>query len=93
MGRGSYRASDWAKLRSSINTSVSAEEIYANRIKALTPLSDIHSKETEGCKQIRESRDSEDSPESTPVIIGFDVTASMGYLAKELALNCAFFVN
>lgn len=87
MGRGSYRASDWAKLRSSISTSVSAEEIYANRIKALTPLSDIHSKETEGCKQIRESRDSEDSPESTPVIIGFDVTASMGYLAKELALN------
>ena len=87
MGRGSYRASDWAKLRSSISTSVSAEEIYANRIMALTPLSDIHSKETEGCKQIRESRDSEDSPESTPVIIGFDVTASMGYLAKELALN------
>jgi hypothetical protein len=42
---------------------------------------------TEGCKQIRESRDSEDSPESTPVIIGFDVTASMGYLAKELALH------
>ena len=87
MGRGSYRASDWAKLRSSISTSVSAEQIYSNRITLQSPVKDVHSKMTEGCRQIRESRDSEDSPESTPVIIGFDVTASMGYLAKELALN------
>ena len=86
MGRGSYRASDWAKLRGSISNTASAEQIYSNRIFQ-SPVNDVHSKMTEGCKQIRESRDSEDSPESTPVIIGFDVTASMGYLAKELALH------
>ena len=87
MGRGSYRASDWAKLRSSISNSVSAEQIYSNRIEVQTEVNGAHSKMTAGCREIRESRDSEDSPESTPVIIGFDVTASMGYLAKELALN------
>ena len=36
---------------------------------------------------VRESRDSEDSPESTPIIIGFDSTGSMGYLAAEIAKN------
>jgi len=87
MGRGSYKASDWAKLRSSISSLVSAEEIYSNRIAVKSEANGAHSRMTAGCREIRESRDSEDSPESTPVIIGFDVTASMGYLAKELALN------
>ena len=87
MGRGSYKASDWAKLRSSISKTKKVEDIFANKITAGSLKNDTLSEMTEGCKKGRESRDSEDSPESTPVIIGFDVTASMGYLAKELALN------
>lgn len=33
---------------------------------------------------VRESRDSADSPEATPIIIGVDVTGSMGMLADKL---------
>jgi hypothetical protein len=34
---------------------------------------------------LRESRDSEHNPESTPIIIGLDVTGSMGVIADKLA--------
>lgn len=80
MGRGSYTACDWNKLRASksIDSQVRPTMLFKNEInKAFV----------DGAKGIRESRDSEDSPESTPVIIGFDVTSSMGYLAGELAKN------
>jgi hypothetical protein len=36
---------------------------------------------------VRESRDSEDNPLSTAIIIGLDVTGSMGYLSEEIAKN------
>ena len=81
MGRGSYLAADWAALRTSNRLSVNH-----------TPVQIFDSKSAnDGNKtnliRIRESRDNADSPKSTPVIIGFDVTASMGYLAKEIATN------
>ncbi|SCW28555.1 hypothetical protein SAMN02910456_00349 [Ruminococcaceae bacterium YRB3002] len=80
MGYGSYKASDWAKLRSSkgINSSSNASDIFAREFK---------DKYNPRFIDKRESRDSEDSPESTPIIIGFDVTGSMGYLAEEIAKN------
>ena len=81
MGLGSYRASDWARLRSSkgLTQLSSVENVFANQSvsSAFDPRGIV----------VRESRDSSDSPRSTPIIIGFDVTASMGYLAKELAVN------
>lgn len=80
MGYGSYKASDWAKLKNSrgINNSSSASDIFAKELK------DVYNPRF---IDVRESRDSDDSPESTPIILGFDVTGSMGYLAEEIAKN------
>ncbi|MCR5061292.1 MAG: hypothetical protein K6A80_09750 [Saccharofermentans sp.] len=79
MGRGSYTAGDWASLRSSrkLNAVSTVESIFTNNCA----VSAYDSRNV----VIRESRDSEEHNSSTPVIIGFDVTASMGYLAKTLA--------
>ncbi|MCR5016557.1 MAG: hypothetical protein K6A75_08300 [Ruminococcus sp.] len=77
MGRGSYTASDWTKLRSSFGNERRAEKIFSSACSQQSSLAGVY----------REARDNEDSPQSTPVIIGFDVTTSMGYLAEELALN------
>lgn len=81
MGRGSYTASDWAKLKASrgLSDSGSANDTFKN--------SKYLDKYNARFVAMRESFDSEDSPESTPVIIGFDVTGSMGYLAQEIATN------
>lgn len=81
MGYGSYKAKDWDKLRNSrgINSSSSVNDIFKN--KEVDPKYDPKN------ISVRESRDSADSPESTPIIIGFDDTGSMGYLAQEIAQN------
>ena len=81
MGRGSYTANDWSQLRSS--KGLTKETTISNVFTNNTVLSAFDSRNI----KMRESRDSEESPCSTPIIIGFDVTASMGYLAKELAVN------
>lgn len=81
MGQGSYKASDWLRLKNSrkLSDSSTAASVFEN-----TSAKKIY---TSSSVSKRECRDSIDSPSATPVIIGFDVTASMGYLAKELALN------
>ncbi|MCR5552820.1 MAG: hypothetical protein K6F19_06825 [Oscillospiraceae bacterium] len=81
MGYGSYTAGDWAKLRSSkgLTAGSRVEQVYT--AVSASPVYDSRN------VPFRESRDSADSPRATPVIIGFDVTASMGYLAKELAVH------
>ncbi len=81
MGRGSYKASDWAKLRSSrgITNTSNASSIFTSKKAKDAYLPKFI--------DVRESRDSEDSPNSTPIILGFDVTGSMGYLAEEIAKN------
>lgn len=81
MGRGSYTASDWASLRSSRRLT------EANRTENVFTAKSAHMVYDVTHITRRESRDNEDSPRSTPVIIGFDVTASMGYLAKELSVH------
>ena len=79
MGRGSYTASDWSKLKNSRNLGNvrNEQEIFKNRScdPRFNPI----------FIQKREARDSEDHPESVPIIIGLDVTASMGFLAKKVA--------
>lgn len=81
MGYGSYTAGDWAKLKTSRGLSSSSN---ANQTFSRTTIDD---KYNAVFVDKRESIDSEDSPNSTPVIIGFDATGSMGYLANEIATN------
>ncbi|MEE3402852.1 MAG: hypothetical protein VZR73_02055 [Acutalibacteraceae bacterium] len=81
MGQGSYQAADWVKLcaRRGLKDTMRPETIF--------PTTGAQKSFNSRYIACREARDSIDSPQSTPVIIGFDVTASMGYLAKELALH------
>ncbi|MBR2522887.1 MAG: hypothetical protein IKE53_00425 [Clostridiales bacterium] len=82
MGRGSYTSTDWVSLRSSKGFD-KATTTYKEIFTSTCAKSAFDSRYA----GIRESRDNEDSPESVPIIIGFDVTASMGYLAQELATS------
>lgn len=81
MGHGSYQSRDWDKLKSSRN------------ITSQSRVSDLYKSEEmkdwlnpHGVKY-RESCDSMDNPASTAIIIGLDVTGSMGYLSEEIAKN------
>ncbi|MBQ9762734.1 MAG: VWA domain-containing protein [Oscillospiraceae bacterium] len=81
MGHGSYRASDWAKLKESrgINAGSTVNQLFSNQT--------MDDRYNPKFFETRESCDSDDSPNSTPIIIGLDVTGSMGYLAEEIAKN------
>ncbi|MBQ1848865.1 MAG: hypothetical protein II139_00665 [Lachnospiraceae bacterium] len=79
MGRGSYTAADWSKLKNSRNLSSAKDETEIFRRQSCDPRFDPK------FIRVREARDSEDHPESMPIIIGLDVTGSMGYLAEQVA--------
>ncbi len=81
MGRGSYTSSDWSKLKksSSISEASTADQIFTKRA--------MEDRFNPRFIQMREARDSEDHPDSTPIIIGLDTTGSMGYLSEEIAKN------
>ncbi|MBR6513296.1 MAG: hypothetical protein IKT46_00540 [Clostridia bacterium] len=81
MGRGSYTSADWLSLRSSRR--LDSTEDVGNIFKYKTATD----RNSTRLITYRESRDATEGSGSTPIIIGFDVTASMGYLAKELATN------
>ena len=81
MGRGSYTARDWERLRTarSITSDASAENLFKN-----TQMLD---KFNPKFISVRESRDNDEHPNSTPIAIGVDVTGSMGYLSEEIIKN------
>ncbi len=79
MGHGSYTSADWSKLKSSRKITDTSDEGNLFEKKTLDPKYDPK------YVAFRESRDSEDHPDSTPIIIGLDVTGSMGYLASQIA--------
>ncbi len=79
MGRGSYTAADWNKLRNSRNIAGAKSETEIFKSTSCDQRFDPRFIQT------REARDSEDHPESLPIILGLDVTGSMGYLAKMVA--------
>lgn len=77
MGYGSYTAGDWGRLKRSrrIDTSTT-EQIFTS--------SRCDPKFNPRLINCREARDSEDHPFSTPIVIGVDVTGSMGYLSTQI---------
>lgn len=79
MGYGSYSAADWAKLKSSrkLANGQNVEEVFKNT--SCNPKFDPLFIGT------RECFDSEDHPNTTPIVVGLDVTGSMGYLAVDIA--------
>lgn len=79
MGHGSYTSADWERLKVSAKITEKSNERDLFRKKSMDPRFDpkfIH---------MREARDSEEHPDSTPIILGLDVTGSMGYLSSKIA--------
>ena len=77
MGSGSWSSTDWSSYTTKTSTAP-VDKIYSTRGKALKSL------DPKGLS-IRESRDSVDNPLSTPIIVGVDVTGSMGMIAETIA--------
>jgi hypothetical protein len=76
MGGGSYSSSAWSAYSSSVSHKSVKEIFTRNEIdEYLDPLK----------IKIREARDSEEHPNSIPIIIDLDVTGSMGMLAEHIA--------
>lgn len=76
MGGGRFDPGAYRSFASS-TVGKSTDEIYTSRT--------IHKNLDPKGVKVRESRDSADNPKSTPLIVGIDVTGSMGIIADALA--------
>jgi hypothetical protein len=75
MGSGRWDPTDWATHKSSTASRTRAEIFTSSSLdKDLDP----------STIKVRESVDSEKNPNSTPIIVGVDVTGSMGSLAETI---------
>ncbi|MBC2724228.1 hypothetical protein [Desulfosporosinus sp.] len=77
MGHGGWKPADWARYSSKKVAGQSTSTIYASRMMT----SEFDPKHV----AFRESRDSSEHPNSTPIIIGLDVTGSMSHLLQVVA--------
>jgi hypothetical protein len=81
MGSGSWSSEDFTRYSrtSGLMKASSVGDVYrSKKIQRKLDPKGIH---------LRESRDNDDHPNSTPIIIGLDVTGSMGQLAVDIAKN------
>lgn len=78
MGTGRWDSRAWDSYAdSTIKGKATVDDVFASRVldKTLDPYK----------VNFRESCDSDDNPNSTPIIIGLDVTGSMGMIADNIA--------
>lgn len=79
MGHGNWSDADWGRYAAnSVHGRSRAELFGAHKMK------DAYNPARIG---VRESRDSAQNPQATPIIIGVDVTGSMGVLAEQLVVR------
>lgn len=76
MGAGTFNIADYRAYAAS-TAGKTTDEIYTSR--------SIHKNLDPKGVKLRESRDSADNPNSTPIIVALDVTGSMGIIADTLA--------
>jgi len=76
MGSGSFTSSDWSSYSRTTKSSTRAQIFKQSRIHQTFDPNGI---------SIRESRDSVEHPKSTAIILGLDVTGSMGMIAEHIA--------
>jgi hypothetical protein len=78
MGSGRWDSTNWSSYASTKSYSTkTVDAIYSRRT--------IHADLNPHGVKIRESRDSEDNPQSTPLIVALDVTGSMGSVLDSIA--------
>ncbi len=78
MGGGRFTATDWDSFTTTRTAGRTTDAIFTTRggmDDALNPAKVV----------LRESRDSADNPNSTPIIVALDVTGSMGMIADAIA--------
>lgn len=76
MGYSRSSSADWARYSAKTTTKTRAEIYTSRSMDTEMSLLDVG---------MREARDSDANPKSTAIIIGTDVTGSMGYLSEEIA--------
>ncbi|ARC90674.1 TonB-dependent receptor [Rhodovulum sp. MB263] len=76
MGNGRWSATGWSAYARTVTAGKSKAEIFTSR--GMKPDYDPSR------FRLRESRDSADNPQSTPIILASDVTGSMGMIAEKI---------
>ena len=84
MGSGTFTTKDWEAYSKGHVSGRSTAQIYTSI--AMKP-------EFDPKGVMRESRDSDEHPESTPIIIGLDVTGSMSNILNEVAQQLGMLVT
>jgi hypothetical protein len=78
MGAGRFTPRDWDKFTATRTAGRSTSSIFGHTLKATLDPKQIKN-------GLRESRDSSINPASTAIIVGLDVTGSMGMIADAIA--------
>jgi hypothetical protein len=79
VGHGNWSSSGWADYAARSVRGRSRAELFGSRT--------MHEDYDPARIGLRESRDSAENPQATPIIIGVDVTGSMGVLAEQLVVR------
>ena len=78
MGYGRFTSTDWDSFTAHRTAGRSRDDVFSRGLRATMDPRLL-------AAGVRESRDSPDNPNSTPVIVGLDVTGSMGMIAEAIA--------